>query len=66
MAQTTKNKSAAIMRAASGIGLACAKILIEEGAQVVLIDRAEEKLNALCAELGENAEPLVIDPATSS
>ena len=61
MAQTMKNKTAAITGAASGIGLACAKILIEEGAQVVLIDHAEEKLHALCAELGENAKPLVID-----
>jgi len=54
-------KTAAITGAASGIGLECARILLEEGAKVVLIDRAEDRLNALCAELGDNAYPLVID-----
>ncbi|MDU8913835.1 SDR family oxidoreductase [Aestuariicoccus sp. MJ-SS9] len=54
-------KTAAITGAASGIGLECARILIEEGAQVVLVDRAKDRLGALCAELGEQAHPLVID-----
>ncbi len=61
MTKTMENKTAAITGAASGIGLACAKILIEEGAKVVLIDRAEDRLNVLCNELGENAKPLVLD-----
>ncbi|AGI68171.1 short-chain dehydrogenase/reductase [Octadecabacter antarcticus 307] len=61
MTKTMENKTAAITGAASGIGLACAKILIEEGAKVVLIDRAEDRLNDLCNELGENAKPLVLD-----
>nr|WP_255555399.1 SDR family oxidoreductase [Enterovibrio paralichthyis] len=56
-----ENKTAAITGAASGIGLACATILIEQGARVVLIDRAEDRLNQICAELGDNAIPLVID-----
>ena len=54
-------KTAAITGAASGIGLACAQILIEAGAKVVLIDRAADKLDSLCAELGGNAHPLVVD-----
>ncbi|WP_373354123.1 SDR family oxidoreductase [Pseudoroseicyclus sp. CXY001] len=54
-------KTAAITGAASGIGLECARILIEEGASVVLIDRAEDRLGTLCAELGERAHPLVVD-----
>jgi ribitol 2-dehydrogenase len=61
MTKTMENKTAAITGAASGIGLECARILIEDGAQVVLIDRAEERLNALCEELGGNAKPLVVD-----
>ena len=61
MTDALKGKTAAITGAASGIGLECARILIEEGAQVVLIDRAEERLSALCAELGEAAHPLVVD-----
>lgn len=54
-------KTAAITGAASGIGLECARILIEEGARVVLIDRAEDRLNTLCEELGENAKPLALN-----
>ncbi|NIA44155.1 MULTISPECIES: SDR family oxidoreductase [Providencia] len=61
MAISIENKVAAITGAASGIGLECARTLIKAGAKVVLIDRAEERLNQLVAELGENAIPLVID-----
>ena len=61
MAETMKGKVAAITGAASGIGLACARLLIAEGATVVLVDRAEDALVRLCAELGPNAKPLVID-----
>ncbi len=61
MSELMKNKVAAITGAASGIGLECAKILLEEGATVVLIDRAEDRLRALCAELGPKALPLVVN-----
>ncbi len=61
MTDLMNGKIAAITGAASGIGLACARVLIDEGATVVLIDRAREKLDALCAELGERARPLVVD-----
>lgn len=61
MTKKLSGKTAAITGAASGIGLECARILIEEGARVVLIDRAGDKLDAICEELGENAFPLVID-----
>ncbi len=61
MAELMKGKVAAITGAASGIGLECARTLLAEGATVVLIDRAKEKLEAFCAELGDNAKPLVVD-----
>lgn len=61
MSARMKGKSAAITGAASGIGLECARILIEEGAQVVLIDREEDRLGAACDALGDAAKPLVID-----
>ena len=37
--------------------------MLEAGADVVLIDRAEDKLASLCSELGPKARPLVIDLA---
>lgn len=61
MPETMKGRTAAITGAASGIGLECARILLEEGARVVLIDRAEDRLSALCDDLGANAFPLVLD-----
>lgn len=51
----------AITGAASGIGLATARTLLGEGATVVLIDRAEDKLAQLSAELGSSALPLIVD-----
>lgn len=61
MAQKLSGKVAAITGAASGIGLECARSLLREGVSVVLIDRAEDNLNRVCAELGPQAFPLVVD-----
>lgn len=61
MSVSISGKVAAITGAASGIGLDCARILVENGARVVLIDRAEDRLRSLCAELGDAAMPLVVD-----
>jgi ribitol 2-dehydrogenase len=61
MAQDLSGKVAAITGAASGIGLECARALIAAGVRVVLVDRAEDALKNVCAELGPNAIPLVID-----
>lgn len=61
MADLMKGKVAAITGAASGIGLECARTLLDEGAKVVLVDRAQDRLEQLCKELGPNALPLVVD-----
>lgn len=61
MTESIKGKVAAITGAASGIGLECARTLIAEGAKVVLVDRATDRLNQLCAELGPNAFGLTVD-----
>ncbi len=67
MAQALIGKVAAITGAASGIGLECARCFLAEGATVILIDMAEERLKELAAELGPHAIPLVVnltDPAS--
>ena len=61
MDESLKGKIAAITGAASGIGLACARALLAAGAKVVLIDRAEDRLSRLGAELGRDAMPLTVD-----
>ena len=61
MANKLAGRVAAITGAASGIGLECARAMLEEGATVVLVDRAADALGTLCAGLGERAVPLVID-----
>ncbi len=61
MARELEGKVAAVTGAASGIGLECARTMLAAGAQVVLIDRAADRLATLCAELGDKAIPLVID-----
>lgn len=54
-------KVVAITGAASGIGLACARACIAEGAQVALVDRDETALAKVCADLGTAAHPVVTD-----
>ncbi|MBH0238301.1 SDR family oxidoreductase [Methylobrevis albus] len=61
MPDLMKDKVVAITGAASGIGLACAKALVAEGATVMLIDRAQDRLEACAADLGPRALPLVCD-----
>lgn len=61
MAEQLSGKVAAVTGAASGIGLECARAMLEAGAEVVLIDRAADRLEALCRELGARAHPLVVD-----
>lgn len=61
------DRVAAITGAASGIGLACARTLLEAGARVALVDRDGEKLAAICDELGSRAFGVVTnltDPAS--
>ena len=67
MADSLSGKVAAVTGAASGIGLACARAMLEAGARVVLVDLAEDQLQLLCAELGKDAIPLVtnlLDPSS--
>lgn len=49
--------------AAAGIGRVIAKALHERGASLIVSGRRGDELDALCAELGERAEPVVADLA---
>jgi ribitol 2-dehydrogenase len=69
MPKRLQGKTAAVTGAASGIGLACARGLLAEGAQVVLIDRDGDKLEGLCRELGSDAHMLrvnLLEPTQNS
>ena len=61
MSEDLDGKVAAVTGAASGIGLECARTMLAAGATVVLIDRAGDRLDGLCSELGPRAIPLVVD-----
>ena len=61
MSGLMKDQIVAITGAASGIGLECARTMLREGATVVLIDRAGDRLAELTADLGPRALPLVVD-----
>ena len=61
MSQELTGKVAAITGAASGIGLECAKTFLAAGARVILVDYNDVKLNEICAELGPQAIPVVIN-----
>ncbi|MFJ4068627.1 SDR family oxidoreductase [Pseudomonas sp. NPDC089996] len=61
MQMRLEGKVAAVTGAASGIGLATAEAMLAAGARVVMIDRDERGLAAVCSRLGEGAIPLRID-----
>ncbi len=61
MNHTLNGKVAAVTGAASGIGLECARAMLNAGATVFLVDQATDKLEAICAGLGERAIPLTVN-----
>ncbi|MBV8699366.1 SDR family oxidoreductase [Bradyrhizobium sp.] len=61
MARELEGRIAAVTGAASGIGLASSEAMLAAGARVVMIDRDETALQALCERHGETATALVSD-----
>lgn len=61
MNQSLNKKIAVITGGSSGIGLAIAKSLSDEGADVVITGRTEETLKKAVMTLGENAKGIVAD-----
>lgn len=59
-----KGKLAAVSGAASGIGLATAKVFAAEGARVLLLDRDATRLTAALAGLGEGGHGAVVMDVT--
>jgi meso-butanediol dehydrogenase / (S,S)-butanediol dehydrogenase / diacetyl reductase len=60
-AQRFAGRRALVTGAGSGIGEAVARGLHADGAEVILADRAGDRVEALAGELGERAEPLALD-----
>ena len=59
-----EGRRAAVAAASSGLGLATAKALAEEGVTVAIGSRSRERIDAAAAEIGPLAVPLVADVAT--
>lgn len=58
-------RGALVTGAASGIGLACARRLLDSGARVALLDRNEPAVAAAAAQLGEGAIGIAADVTDS-
>ena len=56
-----QDKVAVVTGAASGIGLASTEAMLAAGSRVVMVDRDEAALKALCNKHGDAVIPLVID-----
>ncbi len=61
MARELEGKVAVVTGAASGIGLASSEAMLAAGSRVVMVDRDEAALKALCDKHGDAVIPLVID-----
>ena len=61
MARALEGKVACVTGAASGIGLASTEALLAAGARVVMVDRDEAAMQALCSKHGDALIPLRIN-----
>jgi len=53
-----------VAAASTGLGFGCAKALIEDGVQVAVCSRSQERIKEAAAELGPGAVPIVADMST--
>lgn len=60
-----KGKTALVTGATAGIGFAIAKRLADEGAEVIITGRTQDKLDAAAAQIGGKVRNILADPATA-
>lgn len=59
-----QGKKAAVAAASTGLGFGCARALLEDGVEVAICSRSEERIREAAAELGAGAVPIVADMST--
>lgn len=59
-----QGKKAAVAAASTGLGFGCAKALIEDGVEVAICSRGEERIAAAAEQLGAGAVPIAADLST--
>ena len=59
-----QGKKAAVAAASTGLGFGCARALLEDGVEVAICSRSEERIREAGAELGAGAVPIVADMST--
>lgn len=59
-----QGRKAAVAAASTGLGFGCAKALLEDGAEVAICSRSEQRIREAAAELGAGAVPIVADMST--
>ena len=57
-------KKAAVAASSTGLGFGCAKALLEDGVEVAICGRSEERIAAAAERLGPGAVPIVADVST--
>jgi 3-oxoacyl-[acyl-carrier protein] reductase len=61
-----EGRRAAVAAASSGLGLATAQALADEGVTVAICSRSQDRIDAAAAEIGPRAVPLVADVSTEA
>ena len=59
-----QGRKAAVAAASTGLGFGCAKALLEDGVQVAVCSRSQERIKEAAEQLGPGAVPIVADMST--
>ncbi|MCY3969014.1 MAG: SDR family oxidoreductase [Acidobacteria bacterium] len=61
-----RGKKAAVAAASTGLGFGCARALLEDGVEVAICSRSEERIREAAAELGGRSVPIVAAMSTEN